>query len=102
MLSQYGVQSKPNIAAGAVVSPVNGKEYDIALSPLFWVRGGYVSPGNTATPFWSAGNSGRYWSSRSWSDTSYAYYLSFSTSVNPSYSNSRYYGRSLGCRVPTT
>ena len=101
MLSQYGVQSKINVAAGAVNSPVNGNSYDIALSPLFFVRGGYISPGLT-DKFRVAGQTGYYWSSRAYSSTDNAYNLYFDTSyVTPSSLTSRYSGFSLRCLIPT-
>ena len=101
MLSQYGVQSKINVAVGAVNSPVNGNSYDIALSPLFFVRGGGIYPYNT-NKFDDAGQYGIYWSSRANSNTSNAYYLYFdNSSVNPSYYTDRYYGRPLRCLIST-
>ncbi len=103
MLTQYGVQSKVNIAAGAVASPVNGNDYDIALSPLFFVRGGFVNLNYPDAPFRNAGRNGYYWSSRAYSSTTLAYYLVFDTSVNPSgYGSGRYVGFSLRCLIPTT
>ena len=101
MLSQYGVQSKVNVAAGAVNSPVNGNSYDIALSPLFFVRGGYIYP-TYSNKFNDAGLSGDYWSSRAYSYTNTAYVLSFNDSgVNPSGATDRYVGFSLRCLIST-
>ncbi len=69
---------------------------------LFFVRGGYVDPGNQL--FFIAGYEGDYWSAWASSSTSDAYRLYFYNSgVNPSHgSSSRYYGRSLRCLIPTT
>ena len=101
MLSQYGVQSKVNVAAGAVNSPVNGNNYDIALSPLFFVRGGWINPNNT-NKFSDAGQYGYGWSSRADSSTNYAYELYFgSSSVGPSSNLYRYFGLSLRCLIST-
>ena len=101
MLQQYGVQSKINVAAGAVNSPVNGNDYDIALSPPFFVRGGYINP-DRADKFIVAGQRGWYWSSRAYSDTVYAYYLSFDYSyVTPSNISDHYIGQSLRCLIST-
>ena len=103
MLSQYGVQSKINVAAGAVNSPVNSNSYDIALSPLFFVRGGYINP-NVTYKFGYAGRYGDYWSSRAYSAASFAYNLRFGSSdVYPSddYNFNRHVGRSLRCLIST-
>ncbi|MCI8827974.1 MAG: hypothetical protein HFE98_03895 [Ruminiclostridium sp.] len=97
MLPQYGVQG--NLSG---TSSVNGNTYNIALSPLFFVRGGYITPGFT-DKFRYAGQSGGYWSSRAYSNTENAYYLLFSNSyVYPSNVNSRYFGFSLRCLVQTS
>ena len=103
MLSQYGVQSKINVAAGAVNSPVNGNSYDIALSPLFFVRGGYInSSSNETNKFIGAGREGYGWSSLATTSANAAYYLHVgNSSVLPSYSASRYYGRPLRCLIST-
>ena len=62
------------------------------------MRGGYVYP--IYQQFYYAGQSGVYWSSQAYSDTNYAYSLSFGASgVNPSDYYSRYTGRSLRCLV---
>ncbi len=100
MLTQYGVQSKPNVAAGAVASPVNSNNYDVALSPLFFVRGGDVYPYGQKLDY--AGQGGYYWSSKAYSRTDLAYSLSLgSSSVSPSNSyNGRYGGFSLRCLIP--
>ncbi len=96
LLTQYGVASS---LSGT--SSVNSNTYNIALSPLFFVRGGRVDP-NDSGKFWDAGQAGRYWSSRATSSTSDAYYLIFgNSSVDPS-NVSRYYGYSLRCLIPTT
>ena len=97
MLSQYGVQK--NLSG---TSSVNGNTYNIALSPLFFVRGGGIYP-STTTKFDGAGQYGIYWSSRAYSSASFAYYLIFNNSlVNPSYyGNGRYSGQSLRCLIST-
>ncbi len=99
MLNQYGVASS---LSGT--SNVNSNTYNIAQSPLFFVRGGYVNLYYPSEPFRWAGSDGYYWSSRAYSDTSYAYYLYFDNSiVAPSYGNvARYLGFSLRCLIPTT
>ena len=103
MLSQYGVQSKVNIAAGVVNSPVNGNSYDIALSPFFFVRGGYIYPGGT-DKFRGAGEQGDYWSFKAYANANYAYFLYFDgNNVDPSgyYSRNRYNGQFLRCLIST-
>ena len=96
MLSQYGVQSS---LTGT--SPVNGNTYNIALSPLFFVRGGGIYP-NYTNKFDDAGRYGIYWSSRAFSDTNSAYRLGFYNSyVSPSDGNNRYSGFSLRCLIST-
>ena len=97
MLSQYGVQSS---LSGT--SPVNGNTYNIALSPLFFVRGGKIFPSGTDR-FINAGQDGSYWSSLANISTYYAYYLYFNSgSVTPSsYSNPRFTGFSLRCLIST-
>ncbi len=65
------------------------------------MRGGNVVS-NDSSPLQSVGQWGLYWSSRAGSNTYDAYYLRFYTSVDPSYSNSRYIGYPLRCLIPTT
>ncbi len=97
MLTQYGVSSS---LSGT--SSVNSNTYNIAQSPLFFVRGGNINP-DSITKFLNAGQNGFYWSSRAYSDTTNAYYLLFgSSSVSPSDIYVRYFGRSLRCLIPTT
>ena len=96
MLSQYGVQS--NLSG---TSSVNNNTYNIALSPLFFVRGGYVTP-NYTSKFTNAGRGGEYWSSRAYSNTNRAFCLNFDNSdVNPSGVNDRGSGYSLRCLIST-
>ena len=96
MLSQYGVQS--NLSG---TSSVNNNTYNIALSPLFFVRGGGIYP-NSTSKFIVAGQNGYYWSSRASSGTRNAGELYFGTSgVNPSDGTTRYYGYSLRCLIST-
>ncbi len=73
----------------------------VALSPLFFVRGGYVLPGYQL--FYNAGQYGDYWSSRAYSNTDVAYSLDFhNSSVTPSGNGNRYLGLSLRCLIPTS
>ena len=66
----------------------------LVSAPLYFVRSGYVISGSLRR----AGYYGAYWSSTASSDTSNAYELSFySGSVNPSFSDYRYYGFSVRC-----
>ncbi len=97
LLQQYGVSSS---LSGT--SSVNSNTYNIAQSPLFFVRGGGIFFYDT-NKFQVAGQSGYYWSSRANSSTGVAYYLSFySSGVDPSDSYYRYYGYSLRCLVQTS
>ena len=83
LLNQYGLTS----------SPTSGNN-NIATSPLYFVRSGYVNSGGSLG---FAGNNGGYWSGRA-SSSSYAYYLDFYPSgVRPSDSYSRYRGFSVRC-----
>ena len=102
LLQQYGLASAYNSGTLTGTSPVNGNTYNIALSPLFVVRGGGIYP-STTTKFDGAGQYGIYWSSRAYSSASFAYYLIFNNSlVNPSYyGNGRYSGQSLRCLIST-
>ncbi len=96
LLTQYGVASS---LSGT--SSVNSNDYNITLSPLFFVRGGLVHPNRQQ--LYNAGQIGYFWSSRVGSSTSSAYYLYFTaSSVSPSNNNNRYFGNSLRCLVPTT
>ncbi len=96
LLTQYGVAS--NLSG---TSSVNSNTYNIALSPLFFVRGGFVYPSST-NKFNGAGGGGDYWSSRAYSNTSQAYFSNFDTGVLPSDYLDRYGGFSLRCLIPTT
>ena len=101
MLQQYGLASAYNTGTLTGTSAVNGNTYNIALSPLFFVRGGYIDPYSTSK-FYYAGQDGDYWSSRAGSGTYGAYYLYFgNSSVNPSLSIARYCGFSLRCLIST-
>ncbi len=96
LLTQYGVASSLSGTSG-----VNQNTYNIAKSPLFFVRSGVWA--GYGYPLLYVGQQGNYWSSRA--DPSlveYAYYLSFdANSVDPSNHFSRYIGRSLRCLVQT-
>lgn len=99
MLKKYGVNSG---VTGSVSVGANVYNYNIALSPLFWVRSGYISPSSKQLS--DAGQDGRYWSSIAAISSYYAHGLSFgSTSVSPSASEAerigRYYGNSVRCYV---
>lgn len=88
--SFYNLLSKYSLTS----SPTSGNN-NIATSPLYFVRSGYVYP--DASYLGSAGYSGRYWSGRA-DSSSYAYYLYFySSSVSPSISYNRYNGYSVRC-----
>ena len=101
LLQQYGLAPESGNGTLTGTSPVNNNTYNIALSPLFFVRGGYINPYYT-NKFNSAGQSGFGWSSRADSSASIAYDLYFaSSSVNPSFYNSRYSGYSLRCLIST-
>ena len=88
LLNQYGLTS----------SPTSG-DNNIVKAPLFFVRSGYVYPRNHYLG--SAGYSGNYWSSVAVSSPGACYLYFDSSSVNPSYSGSRYYGRSVRCVAPS-
>lgn len=104
LLQQYGLASSFNF--GTITGTSGGYSYDIVLSPLFFVRSGYIfsysdqnnNHGLSAVGFW-----GHYWSSRSrFEQYSYALLLTDSM-VEPSrYNSERYIGRSLRCLLPTT
>ena len=108
LLQQYGLAPESGNGTLTGTSPVNNNTYNIALSPLFFVRGGFinlgskdVSPDGKIT-FYSAGQYGYYWSSRASSDTDSAYHLYFGNSiVDPSRNFGRYFGRSLRCLIST-
>lgn len=90
LLSLYGVNSSIVGASG-----VNNDAYDIALSPLFFVRSGVITPGANVS---DAGISGYYWTSRADSDTYYALrFLFTANSVKPSTWGDRHGGLSLRC-----
>ena len=102
LLQQYGLASAWNTGSVTGTSPVNGNTYNIALSPLFFVRGGYIASYEPSAPLQTAGSSGSYWSSRSGSGVNNAYNLGFSTRTYPSNNGTRYYGQSLRCLVQTS
>ena len=87
LLNQYGLTS----------SPTSGNN-NIIKAPLYFVRAGYVGGGSNLV---SAGYRGLYWSSVA-DSSSIAYHLYFtSSSVTPSRSDVRYYGRSVRCVAPS-
>lgn len=103
MLLQYGLANGDGSSHSGIAgtSGVNGNTYNIALSPLFLVRGGFLNSG-IAESFRDAGSVGYYWSSRAGSNPNGTYSLYFKTGVNPSYNFNRYLGLSLRCLFPTT
>lgn len=83
LLSQYDLTS----------STASGNN-NIATSPLYFVRSGYVRPGGSLR---IAGGGGYYWSGRA-NSSNFAYALRFdSSSVYPSNGNFRYLGFSVRC-----
>ena len=83
LLNQYGLTS----------SSTSGNN-NITTSPLYFVRSGYVTPGNYLV---YAGRGGYYWSGRARSSGG-AYFLYFtSSSVLPYYGSNRYDGYSVRC-----
>ncbi len=97
LLTQYGVASS---LSGT--SSVNSNTYNIAQSPLFFVRGGVIDPSDSYK-FWSAGRYGGYWSSRAYPSVNLAYRFYFDDSgVAPSNYWFRYVGLPLRCLVPTS
>ena len=94
LLSKYGV------ASSVSGTGVDGVAYNIAAGPLYFVRSGLLNlPGVSGATFSHAGLSGYWWSSRSYSDATHAYYLGFNASdVYPSDGpNNRWFGFSLRC-----
>lgn len=84
LLNQYGLTS----------SPTSGNN-NIATSPLYFVRSGYVEPASSGNGLGRVGYEGWYWSSRSRS-SGYVYSLRFNQSVTLS-GASRYRGASIRC-----
>ncbi len=102
LLLQYGLANEDGSRYDSITgtSSVNSNTYNIALSPLFFVRGGNVSSYYSDAPFRYAGQLGSYWSSRvPSSNVNYAYNFYFNTGVNPSSESSRYLGCSLRCLI---
>ena len=88
----YGVLNKLYNQNHTGSGLTNG-DYGLLSAPLYFVRAGYVDGGSLYIP----GYGGRYWSGTLGS-SAYAYYLYFdSSSVDPAYNDSRYYGFSLRC-----
>ncbi len=93
MLSQYGLNSE--------IEGVNGNNaYNIARSPLFFVRGGKINPDASRGALQSVGQVGIYWSSQA-SSTDAARSLYIDNTTMPSSNFSRSFGLSLRCLVPT-
>ena len=96
LLAPYGIAT--GINSGSVTGTgTDGKSYNIAEAPLYFVRSGYVAIGNGRLMY--SGIYGFGWSSRSnSSDIYYAYGLGFNaSSVHPSNGINRWYGFSLRC-----
>lgn len=97
LLSKYGITSKTTGVG------VNGKAYNLVLSPLFYVYGDTIyanqMPSAQQT---NVGNNGAYWTSRTAAST-YAYTLFFSGSdyVSPTSYDGWWQGRIVRCVVPT-
>lgn len=84
LLSSYGLTS----------SATSG-DNNIATSPLYFVRSGYVNP--SLSRLGDAGNIGDYWSSRA-TESGFASAMFFRPSnVNPSSNTTRESGRSVRC-----
>lgn len=91
LLNKYGLISSTTGSAG-------GASYNIAKSPLFFVRSGVVGKRNSDT-LGNAGVKGLYWSSNA-SSMGSDYGLSFdASSVSPSNVGAGFNGRSLRCLV---
>ena len=108
LLQQYGLASAYNTGSLTGTSPVNGNTYNLVLSPLFFMRGGWIDPSDT-NKFNYAGQNGHYWSSLAapYNKDTFSYLLLFHTSVYPSASGNwlngpyQYYGQSLRCLIST-
>ena len=75
---------------------VDGKSYNIAQQPLFFVRSGLLNPNGPGLS--TTGYQAYYWSSTPHSNGTNAYNLNFNNSgVNPSNNNDRLNGFSLRC-----
>ena len=97
LLAPYGIAT--GINSGSVTGTgTDGKSYNIAEAPLYFVRSGRLDTEVNASLKWSGINSYT-WSSRAYSsDLRYAYRLSFDASdVLPSYNANRWAGFSLRC-----
>ncbi len=70
----------------------------LASSPLYFVRGGYISQ-NAGFLFDAGGSEGDYWSSTPYSNVSSAYFINFdgTSTVNASRYYNRQYGFSVRC-----
>lgn len=96
LLQKYGLAT--SATSGSLTGAVNGDTYNIALSPLFFVRSGNIVPNFQYLE--RAGQYGRYWSLRAYSNTGSAYEFYFNkNSARPSSDANRYYGLSLRCYI---
>ena len=95
LLSQYGV------ATTFIGTDADGVQYNVNLSPLFFVRAGYVDIDDFM--IWPAGQRGYYWSaSASDANNAYMLYLDGTTSgvnANSNDNSRRRQGRTLRCVV---
>ena len=93
LLSQYG------LASTITGIGVDAQNYDIALAPLYFVRGGYVYY-NSSSPMRAvinAGMGGYYWSSVAGHTRGGSYNLDFSTGVIPSMHGGAVDGTTIRC-----
>lgn len=93
LLSQYG------LASTITGIGVDAQNYDIALAPLYFVRGGYVYY-NSSSPMRAvinAGIGGYYWSSVAGHTRGGSYNLDFSTGVIPSMHGGAVDGTTIRC-----
>lgn len=101
LLRQYGLASTWDSGSLSGTSSVNGATYNIAQSPLFFVRSGSIWYGDP-TPFNGASLTSAYWSSRAGSSTGVAYGVYFDErSTYPSNGRFVYSGYPIRCLVQT-
>lgn len=102
LLRQYGLASSGVNGSITGTSPVNGNTYNIALSPLFFVRGGYINLRQT-DKFRNAGQWSLYWFSQAYTNADYAYSLYFNNNSVYLFDSdfARFSGHSLRCLAQT-
>lgn len=103
LLRQYGLASSGVNGSITGTSPVNGNTYNIALSPLFFVRGGYINLRQT-DKFCNAGQWSLYWFSQAYTNADYAYSLYFNNNSVYLFDSdfARFSGHSLRCLAQTS